>query len=60
MMLDRDLVAAALALAAGDTYRPGWLRESGIPLMGGGRIQEAAHRAVIIPADWSDWRRVAE
>jgi hypothetical protein len=34
----------ALALAAGDTYGPGWLRESGVPLMGGGRIQEAAHR----------------
>jgi len=35
----------ALALAAGETYGPGWLGQSGVPLMGGGRIQEAAHRA---------------
>ena len=35
----------ALALAAGETYGAGWLRESGVPLMGGGRIQEAAHRS---------------
>lgn len=34
----------ALARAAGETFGPSWLRDSGVQLMGGGRIQAAAQR----------------
>jgi serine/threonine-protein kinase len=37
-------LGVALARAACETFGPGWLQQSGVPLMGGGRIQAAALR----------------